>query len=171
MFDTSAQVSCIKYDNAATLGLLSQISDNKIALFLRHTTCLSRSLGPHSPLVPWGWGGVWAFPLLVPVGGPGPHSPLVPWESGASLSSGPSGSGSRPSLSLFPLGGGVVVAGPSLSLPLCGGGSGPLLSWSLWGPGPSLSSGPSGGPGPPQCIMGKVTWDPLPLNRLMDKHD
>ena len=28
LFDTGAQVSCIKYDTVATLGLLGQISDN-----------------------------------------------------------------------------------------------------------------------------------------------
>ena len=30
LFDTGAQVSCIKYDTIATLGLVSQISDNNI---------------------------------------------------------------------------------------------------------------------------------------------
>ena len=30
VFDTSAHVSCIKYDTVATLGLLGQISDNNI---------------------------------------------------------------------------------------------------------------------------------------------
>ena len=30
LFDTGAQVSCIKYDTVATLGLLSKISDNNI---------------------------------------------------------------------------------------------------------------------------------------------
>ena len=32
LFDTGAQVSCIKYDTVATLGLLSQISDNNISI-------------------------------------------------------------------------------------------------------------------------------------------
>ena len=30
LFDTGAQVSCIKYDTVATLSLLGQISDNNI---------------------------------------------------------------------------------------------------------------------------------------------
>ena len=30
LFDTGAQVSCIKYDTVATLGLLGQVSDNNI---------------------------------------------------------------------------------------------------------------------------------------------
>ena len=30
LFDTGAQVSCVKYDMVATLGLLGQISDNNI---------------------------------------------------------------------------------------------------------------------------------------------
>ena len=32
LFYTGAQVSCIKYDMVATLGLLSQISDNNISI-------------------------------------------------------------------------------------------------------------------------------------------
>ena len=32
LFDTGAQVSCIKYDTVAALGLLSQISDNNISI-------------------------------------------------------------------------------------------------------------------------------------------
>ena len=32
LFDTGTQVSCIKYDMVATLGLLSQISDNNICI-------------------------------------------------------------------------------------------------------------------------------------------
>ena len=32
LFDTGAQVSYIKYDTVATLGLLSQISDNNISI-------------------------------------------------------------------------------------------------------------------------------------------
>ena len=36
-FDTGAQISCIMYDTVATLGLLSQISDNNVDLCIRAT--------------------------------------------------------------------------------------------------------------------------------------
>ena len=41
LFDTGAQVSCIKYDMVATLGLLIQISDNNISI----TTANGQEMG------------------------------------------------------------------------------------------------------------------------------
>ena len=47
LFDTGAQVSCIKYDNLATLGLLSQISDNNINV----TTANGQDMGIKSSVM------------------------------------------------------------------------------------------------------------------------
>ena len=41
LFDTGAQVNCIKYDTVAALGLLSKISDNDISI----RTVKSQDLG------------------------------------------------------------------------------------------------------------------------------